>query len=85
MTQDIIVTTVPILLDFMIVLVVVQQGLRQEKEWYILGNVKLEEAVVPEPCKCKKFISKQQGIPHIMIANILQVFFWIGIYLDLYQ
>jgi hypothetical protein len=32
------------------------------KEWYILGNVKLAEAIVPEPCKCKKFIAKQKAI-----------------------
>jgi hypothetical protein len=30
---------------------------KTRKEWYILGNVKLAEAIVPEPCKCKKFIS----------------------------
>jgi hypothetical protein len=34
MTLDIIVTTVPILPDFMMVIVVVQQGLRQEKRVY---------------------------------------------------
>ncbi|HEV2876754.1 MAG TPA: hypothetical protein VGW09_05735 [Nitrososphaeraceae archaeon] len=35
---------------------------RTRKEWYILGNVKLAEAVVVEPCKCKKFMSKQQAV-----------------------
>jgi hypothetical protein len=32
------------------------------KEWYILGNVKLAEAMVPEPCNCRKFVSRQQSI-----------------------
>jgi hypothetical protein len=36
---------------------------KTKKEWYILGNVKLAEAVLVEPCKCKKFMSKQQAIP----------------------
>jgi hypothetical protein len=28
------------------------------KEWYILGNVKLAESMVSEPCRCKRFISE---------------------------
>lgn len=35
---------------------------RTRREWYIMGNVKLAEAVVAERCKCKKFTSKQQAI-----------------------
>jgi hypothetical protein len=31
---------------------------KTRKEWYILGNVKLAEAIVSEPCKCSKYISK---------------------------
>jgi hypothetical protein len=31
---------------------------KTRKEWYILGNVKLAEAIVSEPCKCNKYISK---------------------------
>jgi hypothetical protein len=34
-----------------------------KKEWYILGNVKLAEAIVLESCKCKKFISKLDFVP----------------------
>jgi hypothetical protein len=37
-------------------------SVKTRKEWYILGKVKLAEAVVPEPCKCKKFVSKEQAI-----------------------
>jgi hypothetical protein len=35
---------------------------KTRKEWYILGNVKLAEAVIPEPCKCKKFVYKHQAM-----------------------
>jgi hypothetical protein len=35
---------------------------KTKKEWYILGNVKLAEAVVSEQCKCRRFISRQQAI-----------------------
>jgi hypothetical protein len=37
-------------------------SVKTRKEWYILGKVKQAEAVVPEPCKCKKFVSKGQAI-----------------------
>jgi hypothetical protein len=37
-------------------------SVKTRKEWYTLGKVKLAEAVVPEPCKCKKFVSKGQAI-----------------------
>jgi hypothetical protein len=32
------------------------------KEWYILGTVKLAEAMVIEPCKCLRFLPKQLAI-----------------------
>ena len=33
-------------------------SVKTRKEWYILGNVKLAEAIISEPCKCNKFISR---------------------------
>ena len=32
---------------------------KTRKEWYVLGNVKLAEAVVHESCNCRKFVSRQ--------------------------
>src|SRR5918998_2541729 len=44
-------------------------SIKTRKEWYILGKVKLAEAVVPEPCKCKKFVSRDKLSPSDIDSN----------------
>lgn len=48
---------------------------KTRKEWYILGNVKLAEAIVSEPCKCNKYISKLDFAKVICARKAFSFFF----------